>query len=178
MLSKISGMLNLPVSEIKVIVFILSLFAAGFILKSVIRQAGGYEIRKYDYSYQDSLFESIRIAGDSVHLLSENGAKKVDYKQEVLDFNGRDFKKSKKDSLPAEKSIELNSASVQSLMRLPGIGPKTAERIIEYRNSKGGFSSLDELMNVKGIGEIKLGKIIKYIFIANKEIKFKVPEEK
>jgi comEA protein len=50
-------------------------------------------------------------------------------------------------------AINLNVATVEQLETLPGIGRKTAERIIEYRTKSGGFKRIEDLMNVKGIGE-------------------------
>lgn len=49
--------------------------------------------------------------------------------------------------------VELNTADQAALETLPGIGPRTAERIIEYRTENGGFEKTEELMNVRGIGE-------------------------
>lgn len=49
--------------------------------------------------------------------------------------------------------VNLNSATVVQLESLPGIGKATAERIIEYREKNGGFKKIEELMNVRGIGE-------------------------
>ena len=54
---------------------------------------------------------------------------------------------------PKATTINLNTATIDQLTTLPGIGQKTAERILEYRAKNGGFKKIEELMNVKGIGE-------------------------
>lgn len=55
--------------------------------------------------------------------------------------------------------ININTATSQELQTLRGIGPAMAQRIIEYRQTSGGFSTVDDLTNVKGIGEKTLEKI-------------------
>ncbi len=55
--------------------------------------------------------------------------------------------------------IDLNTATVTELQSLPSVGPKTAEKIVEYREKHGAFHSVDELVNVKGIGMKKLERI-------------------
>jgi comEA protein len=59
---------------------------------------------------------------------------------------------------PVASVINLNKADVQTLAQLNGVGEKKAQAIIAYRESKGGFKSVDELLNVKGIGEKLLEK--------------------
>ncbi|MGQ9708483.1 MAG: helix-hairpin-helix domain-containing protein [bacterium] len=58
-----------------------------------------------------------------------------------------------------EGLININTAEVELLCQLPGIGPKTAERIIEYRKSQGRFNSIEEIMNVRGIGPKRFEQI-------------------
>jgi len=49
--------------------------------------------------------------------------------------------------------VNLNTATVEQLDRLPGVGPKTAALIIDYRQKNGGFKKVEDLMNIRGIGE-------------------------
>ena len=49
--------------------------------------------------------------------------------------------------------VNLNTASVAQLETLPGIGKATAERILEYRQKNGSFKKVEDLMNVRGVGE-------------------------
>jgi competence protein ComEA len=53
----------------------------------------------------------------------------------------------------AVSPININTASVAELDALPGIGAKTAALIIEYRQKNGPFKKIEELMNVRGVGE-------------------------
>ncbi|MCB8933745.1 MAG: helix-hairpin-helix domain-containing protein [Chthonomonadaceae bacterium] len=71
------------------------------------------------------------------------------------------------ETLPASTSngagVSLSLASAKELESVPGIGPATASRIVEYRASHGGFRSVDELMAVKGIGPKKLEQMRPYL---------------
>lgn len=65
----------------------------------------------------------------------------------------------------APKQVNINTADEDTLCTLNGIGETKAKAIIEYRNEHGNFSSVDELLKVKGIGEKTLEKIKDYITI-------------
>ena len=53
----------------------------------------------------------------------------------------------------ASAPVNLNTATPAQLEALPGIGAKVAERIVEYRQKTGGFKKVEDLMNVRGVGE-------------------------
>ena len=62
--------------------------------------------------------------------------------------------------------ININTATAEELATyLPGIGEVTAALIIEYRNENGAFNSVDELINIKGIGEKKLEQVRNYVAV-------------
>jgi competence protein ComEA len=64
----------------------------------------------------------------------------------------------KSGAAPSEK-INLNSATAEQLQSISGIGPAMAKRILEYRAKVGKFNKIEEIINVKGIGEKKFQKI-------------------
>jgi competence protein ComEA len=53
----------------------------------------------------------------------------------------------------ANQPLDLNTATLAELEKLPGVGPAMAARIVEYRQKIGGFKKIEDLMNVSGIGE-------------------------
>ena len=63
-----------------------------------------------------------------------------------------------------ELKVNINSASIDELVEIPGIGEATAKKIIEYRQSKK-FESIEDILNVKGIGDKLFDKIKEYITI-------------
>lgn len=63
------------------------------------------------------------------------------------------------DLTPDFTSLNLNTATAAELMQLPGIGEKLAERIVAYREANGPFASVEEIMEVDGIGEGKFADL-------------------
>lgn len=59
--------------------------------------------------------------------------------------------------------VDLNTATLEQLDALPGVGPSTAQAIVDYRQEKGRFRSVEELLEVRGIGEAKLAALRKRV---------------
>jgi competence protein ComEA len=60
---------------------------------------------------------------------------------------------------PSAGLVNINTAGSETLQTLPGIGPALAGRIIDYRDAHGPFVAVEDLLNVKGIGEVTLEKL-------------------
>ena len=69
----------------------------------------------------------------------------------------------------SEGKININRASAEELQKLKGIGPSTAKSIILYREEYGAFSEIEEIMNVKRIGEKTFAKIKEQITVKEEE---------
>lgn len=63
------------------------------------------------------------------------------------------------------QKVNLNVATSSELESLPGIGPSTAERILEFREKNGPFKRIEDLMNVRGIGETRFLRLRDYITV-------------
>src|ERR1700751_2379728 len=64
---------------------------------------------------------------------------------------------------PPLKPININSASSDELQQVPGIGPSTAEKILQMRKSYGAFKSVDDLLAIRGLGPKRLEKMRRYL---------------
>ena len=71
----------------------------------------------------------------------------------------------------AEKSARvcLNTAAKEELLALPGVGEKTAERILAYRDTYGKFVTVEQLLDVEGIGEGLLEQLRPYVYVEESE---------
>lgn len=66
---------------------------------------------------------------------------------------------------PASSKININTAGLDELQSIPGIGPVTAQKIIDYRYTTGKFKSIEELKNISGIGEKTYKKMEEYVTV-------------
>lgn len=65
------------------------------------------------------------------------------------------------------RRVDLNQASLSDLEALPGIGPKLAQRVIEFRNERGPFRNVEDLREVKGIGRKKFDRLRPHVLVTN-----------
>lgn len=115
-------------------------------------------------------------------MLGVNLAQKLEDEDQIIipkiNENGKNEKKysshSHKKSTPKTKKnqkveltykININSADIKELDKLPGVGEVTAKRIIEYRKTHGNFTCIEDLMNVSGIGEKTFQKMKNFITV-------------
>jgi comEA protein len=162
MFKKLSVKIGFTETEIKVLLFLLALFLAGFTYIKFIKGGTEATYKEFDYSKEESsLLKSEQ--GDSLDEASIP-EDKGSIRKQVLELKDKPYETTTKKE-PAEKSINLNTASKEELMKISGIGDKTAGNIFAYREKNGKFKTIDELMNVKGIGEAKFAKFKKYLFI-------------
>jgi competence protein ComEA len=66
---------------------------------------------------------------------------------------------------PPVHPVDLNTASSSELQQVPGIGPSTADKILQMRKSYGAYKSVDDLLAIKGIGQKRLDKMRKYLTV-------------
>src|SRR5882724_170906 len=64
---------------------------------------------------------------------------------------------------PPVQPININAANFEQLQEVPGIGPATADKILQMRKSYGPFKSVDDLLAIRGIGPKRLEKMRKYL---------------
>ncbi len=66
---------------------------------------------------------------------------------------------------PPAKPVNINTATSEELQLVPGIGPATADKILQMRKSYGAFKSVDDLLAIRGLGPKRLEKMRKYLTV-------------
>ncbi len=72
---------------------------------------------------------------------------------------------SNKTTTQTQGKLNINTATVEQLQDIPGIGKTTAQNIIDYRQKNGPFQSAADLLNVKGIGQTRLNELLDYVYV-------------
>lgn len=119
-------------------------------LYEAIAMAGGFS-KEADSAYHN-LARSIE-DGERIYILSSSETKALTVEQQAAGEEGKNA------SVQTDGPINLNTATIEQLMTLPGIGEARAADILSYRTKIGQFTDIEELMNVSGIGESRFEKI-------------------
>jgi competence ComEA-like helix-hairpin-helix protein len=165
MFEKLSKKVGFTETEIYVVLFLAGMFMLGFVYVEFIKDETSTDYKYFDYSEEDSLFNYYSKLNPEYNVEDSSLISNLKIKKRVLELPDS-FAYVKKDlSSLVEKSININTAGVNEFVKLPGIGEKTAEKIIQLRNQKGKFRRLEDLMEVRGIGEVKFNKIKMYLYI-------------
>ena len=75
--------------------------------------------------------------------------------------------KTETDEPTAAQSVDINTADMAQLQQLEGVGPVLAQRIIDWRTANGGFASIEDLLEVEGVGETTLENMRDQIIIGD-----------
>ena len=113
------------------------------------------------HSEQDNALEASELKASEPATLPATDADSVRTDQSQSKHHHRHRSSTTKPKHPSVTN--LNTAKQAQLELLPGIGPRMAERIIRYRTTNGGFSTVEQVMDVKGIGPKKFEKMKPYL---------------
>jgi competence protein ComEA len=132
-------------------------------IAGAVKREGVYKLRP-----GDRVVDALNLAGGATpgaNLASINLAEKVKDGQKILIPLKPAVPKRQtggaaiRTSAVSSGKVNINAASEKELCKVPGIGPSTAKKIIEYRSSNGLFSKIEDVMKVKGIGKGKFERI-------------------
>lgn len=143
------------------------------LLLNLIIVSGGIFIYMNKFTFTDSVYRDQNDGLQKDFVQFENNLEEITpIQEEIVDENKSATRtkpsKANKQKLELGQTIDINAASVVTLTRIPGIGNTFAERIIEYRNSLGGFVSLEQLYEIKGITINKFSKMLPYLIMQKK----------
>ncbi len=146
--------MNLTPAERRALLMVALVFAISAFIQWV--RPHKVSTKQFDYTLQDSLFRAL--SADTLQKASNAPQAQTSPKRRV-----KSAKKKKEVLKP--KSIDINTANASTLIKLPRIGPKTAQAIIDYRTEHGPFKSIEELDEVKGIGPKTIERLRPFIII-------------
>jgi len=132
---------------------------AGSIIKDAIAAAGGFTAE----ADPERINQALELQDQQqIHVPRKNevdAPPPVQGGPVVTELNSSEGGGSSRSAPVAGGTININTATLEQLDSLPGVGPAIAQRIIDYRESMGGFKAVEEITEVSGIGEATLAKI-------------------
>ena len=152
-LNKFNQTFGFTQTESRVVIFLVAAFLAGSVVK--LYKDSSYHRKEFSYAAADSEFA----ARSRPHVESDSSV--VGGNEQ---HGGNNFPPVTHD-VSGSQRININSAAKEELVRLPGVGEAIAERIVLYRKEHGAFRSVNELVNVKGIGKKKLDRILPFCIL-------------
>ncbi len=155
-LNKFNQSFGFTQTESRVVLFLILAFLAGIGIKTFKGNSG--TAKKFNYASLDSEFEA------RSRTIQQTDSVYVKVSETDSESDETSSKHSAADKqIDRDVKIDLNKATNEELVKLPGIGKAMAERIIKYREENGAFTKIEGLMKVKGIGKKKFDKLAPYI---------------
>lgn len=103
--------------------------------------------------------------GQKVYIPSKEDKVKLESKAYIMSGSGNNVIVQEVNEKGGNKKVNINTATQSELENLPGVGEAIASRIIEYRQQNGKFSKVEDLQNVKGIGDAKFNNMKEYVMV-------------
>lgn len=145
-------------NEKRVILFLIIVLTIGFGIKLYVEVISKPELPPYDFSEFD---EKYRKASETYSKLLSGDTTISDSLNNAIDSLLRKKQNEYKEFL----SVNINTATINDFIKLPGIGEAMAGEIVAYRNKKGNFRKIEDIMKVDGIKKAKFDKIKEFIKI-------------
>ncbi|HEX2786940.1 MAG TPA: helix-hairpin-helix domain-containing protein [Ignavibacteria bacterium] len=145
-------------NEKRVILFLIIVLTVGFSIKLYVEVISKPELPPYDFSEFD---EKYRKASETYSKLLSGDTTISDSLNNVIDS----LLNKKQNEYKEFLSVNINTATINDFIKLPGIGEAMAGEIVAYRNKKGNFRKIEDIMKVDGIKKAKFDKIKEFIKI-------------
>ncbi len=131
-------------------------------LIDLVKQAGGFTSE----AAEAYINQAIKVQdGQRIYIPTEKEVKELSVEERMAGDGALEMTEQAASGASGSKLININTATAEELMELPGVGEAKAASIIEYRNTKGNFKTIQELMKISGIKEGLYQKVSSYITV-------------